>query len=140
MIHIFLSNPNFDNVSEKLISIFKKFNLLPFIIFIKKNILDVSHSFNTAKTLKSLNQSRISYRNSAFLPLKKNDDVKILLFDDLTLKTTHYAIVFNEKIKSKIEKGQDIFERGYNLRKVKIDNSFPEFILKNKEKLNEWIA
>jgi beta-1,4-mannosyl-glycoprotein beta-1,4-N-acetylglucosaminyltransferase len=49
-------------------------------------------------------------------------------------------IVDEEKIKSKIEKGQDIFERGYNLRKVKIDNSFPEFILKNKEKLNEWIA
>ena len=49
-------------------------------------------------------------------------------------------IVDEENIKSKIEKGQDIFERGYNLRKVKIDNSFPEFILKNKEKLNEWIA
>lgn len=96
------SSTNLDKSEEKLISIFKKFNLLPFIIFINKNEFNASHSFNITKTLKSLNQSRISYRNSAFLPLKKNDDVKILLFDDLTLKTTHYAIVFNEKIKSKV--------------------------------------
>ena len=35
------------------------------------------------------------------MPLKNNHDVKILLFDDVVLKSTHYALVFNEKSKSK---------------------------------------
>ena len=42
-------------------------------------------------------------------------------------------------IKEKIEKGQDIFKRGFNLKKVEIDSSFPNFIIENKEKLKEWI-
>ena len=45
-----------------------------------------------------------------------------------------------ENIKLKIEKGQDIFERGYDLKKVEVDSSFPEYILKNKDKLKEWIV
>ena len=45
-----------------------------------------------------------------------------------------------ESIKLKIEKGQDIFERGYDLKKVEVDSSFPEYILKNKDKLKEWIV
>ena len=41
--------------------------------------------------------------------------------------------------KNKIKKGQDIFERGHNLRKVEIDSSFPKYILQNKDKLKKWI-
>ncbi len=48
-------------------------------------------------------------------------------------------IINEENIIQKIEKGQDIFERGHNLKKVEIDSSFPEFIKDNTEKLKKWI-
>tara|TARA_B100000945_G_scaffold299669_1_gene280568 strand:- start:49 stop:855 length:807 start_codon:yes stop_codon:yes gene_type:complete len=48
-------------------------------------------------------------------------------------------MVDEEKIKIKIQKGQDIFNRGYTLKKVEVDSSFPQYILKNKEKLKKWI-
>jgi len=34
------------------------------------------------------------------LPLKKNKNVQIVLFDDLILKNTHYALIFNQNKKS----------------------------------------
>ena len=49
-------------------------------------------------------------------------------------------ITNEENIKLKIEKGQDVFERGHNLRKVEIDSSFPKYILQNKDKLKKWIV
>ena len=45
-----------------------------------------------------------------------------------------------ENIKLKIEKEEDIFDRGYKIKKVEIDSSFPKYIFKNKEKLKKWIA
>ena len=45
-----------------------------------------------------------------------------------------------EKIRSKIEKEEDIFDRGYKLKKIEIDSSFPKYIINNKEELKEWIA
>ena len=45
-----------------------------------------------------------------------------------------------ENIKLKIERGQDIFDRGYSLKKVEVDSTFPEYILKNKDKLKKWIV
>ena len=34
---------------------------------------------------------------------------------------------------------KDIFDRGISYKKVPIDNSFPQYIVDNKEKLKEWI-
>ena len=45
-----------------------------------------------------------------------------------------------ENIKMKIEKGIDIFSRGYNLKKVEIDSTFPDYIVKNKDELKKWIV
>ena len=42
-------------------------------------------------------------------------------------------------IESKIRKGLDIFERGHVLKKVDLDFTFPEYIVKNEEKLKKWI-
>ena len=39
-----------------------------------------------------------------------------------------------------LKKGEDIFIRGIKLKRVEIDSSFPEYILKNKDKFKEWIA
>ena len=49
-------------------------------------------------------------------------------------------ITNEENIKLKIERGQDIFERGYSLKKVEVDSSFPAYILNNKDKLKKWIV
>ena len=46
----------------------------------------------------------------------------------------------NEKnIEEKILKNEDIFGRNTTLEKVKLDLSYPEYILKNKEKFSKWI-
>ena len=45
-----------------------------------------------------------------------------------------------ENIRSKIEKGEDIFNRGYEIKKVELDSSFPKYIFENKDKLKKWIA
>ena len=45
-----------------------------------------------------------------------------------------------ENIKLKIERGQDIFDRGYSLKKVEVDSTFPGYILENKNKLKKWIV
>ena len=44
-----------------------------------------------------------------------------------------------ENIKKKINMGKDIFGREISYKKVQIDNSFPKYIIDNKEKLNKWI-
>ena len=46
----------------------------------------------------------------------------------------------NEKyIEKKILSNEDIFGRGTNLEKIAIDNSYPEYIVRNKEKFSNWI-
>ena len=44
-----------------------------------------------------------------------------------------------EFIKGKISSGEDLFERKIKYKKVDIDNSFPEYIFKNKDLLKDWI-
>ena len=44
-----------------------------------------------------------------------------------------------ENIKEKIKMKKDIFDREISYKKVQIDNSFPRYIVDNKEKLKEWI-
>ena len=36
--------------------------------------------------------------------------------------------------------GHDIFNRKIKYRKIQIDNSFPKYIVENKEKYKEWIV
>ena len=46
----------------------------------------------------------------------------------------------NEKsIEEKIKMQKNIFDLGFSYRKIEIDDSFPKYIIKNKEKLKEWI-
>ena len=46
----------------------------------------------------------------------------------------------NEKsVEEKILKNEDIFGRNNELKKIDIDNSFPEYIVKNRDKLSKWI-
>ena len=46
----------------------------------------------------------------------------------------------NERfIQNKILEGKDIFDRGFKLKKINIDSSFPNYIVKNQEMLKKWI-
>ena len=42
-------------------------------------------------------------------------------------------------IKSKIEKKIDLFERGHRYEKIRLDNTFPDYLLKNHEKYKLYI-
>ena len=74
----------------------------------------------------------------AYLQSPENISKKIKSFAHGEFDKANF--VDKEKIKIKIEKGEDIFERGYRIKKVEIDNTFPDFVYKNKESLKNWIA
>ena len=44
-----------------------------------------------------------------------------------------------KKIEEKILNNKDIFDRGNFLKKVNLDDTFPSFILQNKDKFLKWI-
>ena len=44
-----------------------------------------------------------------------------------------------KNIEDKILKGKDLFERNIEYKTVNIDENFPEYIIRNKEKFKEWI-
>ena len=44
-----------------------------------------------------------------------------------------------EKINQKIKENVDIFNRGFKLKQITIDGSFPNYILNNKKLLKNWI-
>ena len=74
----------------------------------------------------------------AYLQSAENISKKIKSFAHGEYNKIHLSDENN--IKDRIEKGEDIFQRGYKIRKVEIDKSFPEFILKNQNRLKDWIA
>jgi len=74
----------------------------------------------------------------AYLQSPENISKKIKSFAHGEFNTANTSD--EENIKLKIEKGEDIFDRGYKIKKVEIDSSFPKYIFKNKEKLKKWIA
>jgi len=45
-----------------------------------------------------------------------------------------------ERIKEKIKNNEDIFNRGFKLKKINIDRSFPEYIQNNKNKFSDWFV
>ena len=43
-------------------------------------------------------------------------------------------------IKNKIKKGLDLFNRNIFFKKIKLNETFPEYILKNKKNYYKWIV
>ena len=48
-------------------------------------------------------------------------------------------IIDKKKIEKKILENEDIFNRGFKLKRIDIDSEYPDFILNNKDKLSDWI-
>ena len=44
-----------------------------------------------------------------------------------------------EIIEKKILNNKDIFNRGFKLKKIELNNDYPKYILENKEKFLKWI-
>jgi len=74
----------------------------------------------------------------SFLQTPRDIKKKIQSFSHGEFNTDN--IVNENKIKEKISQGVDIFNRGFQLKKIEIDPRFPDFILKNKDKLSDWIV
>ena len=74
----------------------------------------------------------------SFLQSPQDIKTKIQSFSHGEFNTEN--IVDQENIKEKISQGVDIFNRGLQLNRIEIDSRFPNFILKNKDKLSDWIV
>jgi beta-1,4-mannosyl-glycoprotein beta-1,4-N-acetylglucosaminyltransferase len=73
----------------------------------------------------------------AYLQTPQNISKKIKSFAHGEFNKAHF--IDEENIKKKISMGKDIFDRGINYRKVQLDDSFPKYIIDNKEKFKDWI-
>ena len=94
----------------------------PFYKFYKpkfdKYIFDGGWHFSSVKTPENIYQKLDSYAEQKW----NNENYKNL-----------------DIIKKKIELKQDLFNRGYNFKVVKIDKTFPQYLLKNIEKFKDFI-
>jgi len=134
---MFMYKLNLENLGEN--------NWIGSKISLKKNII----TMQTLRDLKFKKYSfwRIDKKNLqiiqggwhfSFLQTPKDIKIKIKSFSHGEFNTDD--IVDEEKIKEKISQGVDIFNRGFQLKKIEIDSRFPSFILKNKNKLSDWIV
>ncbi len=62
---------------------------------------------------------------------------KIISYSHQEYNTKEFTDI--ESIKKKIISGKDLFERNINYKKINIDNSFPNYIVENKEMFKDWI-
>ncbi len=62
---------------------------------------------------------------------------KIISYSHQEYNTNKFTNI--EFIKNKISSGEDLFDRKINYKKIDIDNTFPEYIVKNRELFENWI-
>ena len=74
----------------------------------------------------------------AYLQSPENISKKIKSFAHGEFNKDH--LVDEIKIKEKIKKGEDVFERGFKIKKINIDDSFPDYIYQNQDIFKDWIA
>ena len=73
----------------------------------------------------------------SFLKNPENISKKIKSFVHQELNKDNFTDI--EKISKRVEEKRDIFDRNFKYQKVALDESFPEYILSNKDKFKEWI-
>jgi len=73
----------------------------------------------------------------AYLQSAENISKKIKSFAHGEFNKEHLSN--EEKINQRIQKGEDVFERGFKLKRINIDDSFPDYIRKNQSMLKNWI-
>ena len=114
------------------------------------------------KNLKSIDYMRqeikVKNLNQPFWKLYKEKSIEIfenggwhfnslLTAEDISIKLKTFAHtefsspIYSDVnvIKNNIEKKRDLFKRNKFYNKIDLDNSFPEYILRNKRKFKDWI-
>jgi len=115
----------------------------------KKNLKSINFMRQKIKS-KNLNYSLIRMDKEKSIKLFKNGGWhfnNLLSASEISLKLKTFAHTeFSGKkftsinnIKKKIEKKIDLFERGHNYKAIKLDGTFPKFIINNKKKHKKWI-
>ena len=74
-----------------------------------------------------------------FNSLLKPEDISLKLksFAHVEFKSDKYSNI--DVIRKNIDEKRDLFKRDRFYKKVDLDKSFPDFIIKNKSSLSEWI-
>ena len=73
----------------------------------------------------------------AYLHTAENISNKIRSFAHGEFNKEH--LTNTKEIQKRIEKKQDVFNRGYDLKKIEIDESFPDYVRQNTKMLKSWI-
>ena len=87
--------------------------------------------------LKKISSFSHGERNKPKFANEENILEKIKSFSHGEFNTDDFTDEVN--IEEKVKLRKDIFNRGYSYNKVEIDNTFPKYIIENKEKLKDWI-
>ena len=71
--------------------------------------------------------------------LKKPKDIAIKIKSYSHQEFYKDDFINEDKIAQRIKNRQDIFDRNIKYKKIEIDESFPKYIVENREKFKEWI-
>ena len=71
--------------------------------------------------------------------LKKPEEIKNKIISYSHQEHNKEEFTNIKKIEKRISDGQDLFDRNIKYEKVTLDNSFPKYILDNKDKFKNWI-
>tara|TARA_B100001057_G_scaffold294913_1_gene295022 strand:+ start:886 stop:1695 length:810 start_codon:yes stop_codon:yes gene_type:complete len=101
---------------------------------LKKNIAKSSLKFYIEKSIQIINHGGWHFNN-----LYKPEQIskKIKTFQHIEFNNDNFTNI--RSIKKKIKNLEDLFDRGHKFKKVKIDKSYPVFLLKNKKKMKKYI-
>ena len=101
---------------------------------IKKNLSQPFWKFYKEKSIEIFDDGGWHF-NSLLTP--EEISLKLKTFAHTEFAKPEYSNL--EIIKKNIEQKKDLFKRNHEYKKVDLDNTYPKYILNNKEKLNYWI-
>ena len=101
---------------------------------LKKNISKPFWKLGVERNIEIIPQGGWHFNNLYSLQLIRK---KIMTFPHSEYQVNEYTDL--DKIKSRIENLEDLFDRGYKFEKVVLNKSFPEFILENQHLFKEHI-
>ena len=73
--------------------------------------------------------------NNIFTPEEMSLKLKTFAHTEFKAEKFSATAIIESKIKQKI----DLFERGHNYKTIKIDDSYPKYLIENIKKYNDWI-
>lgn len=115
----------------------------------KKNLKSINYMRQKIKT-NNLNQPFWKFYKEKSIEVFNNGGWhfnSLLTAEDISIKLKTFAHTEFARpaysdvavIKNNIKNQRDLFKRNKFYNKIELDNSFPKYILKNKEKLKDWI-